>query len=84
MARDFAIHAALLTSLLFAVPAMAADLEGKIQAVDRAERTFMLDNGVKVWLSDDVSPDALREGVEVRISYEERDGKNVATRVDVK
>lgn len=44
----------------------------------------MLDNGVKVWLGDDVSPDALQEGVEVRISYEERDGKNVATRVDVK
>ncbi|MBI2204524.1 MAG: DUF1344 domain-containing protein [Candidatus Rokubacteria bacterium] len=84
MLRYFAIHAALLSSLLFAAPALAADVEGKVQTFDPSERTIVLDNGTKVWLSEGASADALREGVEVRVSYEERDGKNVATQIEVK
>ena len=64
--------------------ARAAELEGKIQAVDTAERTIVLDNGTKVWLSDGLIADDLKEGAEVKVAYDERDGKNVATSVDLK
>jgi outer membrane lipoprotein SlyB len=60
----------------------AAGLEGKVQTVDTAERTVTLDNGTTIWLGDDVAIEDMQEGAEVRVSYEERDGKNVATSVE--
>jgi|SwirhirootsSR3_FD_contig_31_23680958_length_484_multi_4_in_0_out_0_2 hypothetical protein len=65
-------------------PALGAELEGKIQTVDTTERTIVLDNGTKVWLSDGMVADDLKEGAEVKVAYDERDGKNVATSVDLK
>ena len=43
-----------------------------------------LDNGTKVWLSDAVALDGVKEGAEVKVSYEEKDGKPVATSVETK
>jgi hypothetical protein len=60
----------------------AAELEGKVHIVDMVERTVTLDNGTKVWIGDGVAIEDLKEGAEVRVSYEERDGKNVATSVE--
>ena len=73
--------------MLLAFSAMAAsavDVEGKIQSVDPGERTITLDNGTKVWISDAMASDELKEGAEVKVSYEEKDGKNVATSVEMK
>jgi len=60
----------------------AAEVEGKVQMVDTVERTVTLDNGTKVWVGDGVAIEDVKEGAEVRVSYEERDGKNVATSVE--
>ena len=57
----------------------AADMEGSVQSVDASERTVVLDNGTKVWLSDGVVVDDVKAGAEVKVSYEEKDGKPVAT-----
>jgi hypothetical protein len=62
----------------------AADVEGKIQSYDAGERAITLDNGTKIFVAEGVATDGLREGVEVTISYEEKDGKNVATSVGTK
>jgi uncharacterized protein DUF1344 len=62
----------------------AADVEGKIQSYDAGERAITLDNGTKIFVADGVATDGLREGVDVTISYEEKDGKNVATSVGMK
>src|SRR5213593_767767 len=57
--------------------AWAENISGKIQSVDPGERAFVLDDGSKLWVAEGVSMDALKE------SYEERDGKKVATSVEV-
>ncbi|PYM20410.1 MAG: hypothetical protein DMD81_02025 [Candidatus Rokuibacteriota bacterium] len=59
-------------------------MEGKIQAVNTDERTVTLDNGARLWLPDTADLDVLKEGVEIKASYEERDGKNVVTDLEVK
>ena len=63
--------------------ASAEDISGKIQSVDPGERAFVLDDGSKLWVAEGVSMDALKEGASVKASYEERDGKKVATSVEV-
>jgi ferric-dicitrate binding protein FerR (iron transport regulator) len=78
------LAAALLLAELAPVPAAAGDAEGKIQLVDSAERTVVLEDGTKVWIPDAIMDAAIKAGAEVKIVYEERDGKYVATSVRVK
>jgi Cu/Ag efflux protein CusF len=74
-----------LVALLAIAPfAAAAEIEGKIQSVDSSDRTIVLDDGTKVSVADSVSMDELKEGTDVKVSYEEKDGRNVATSVEVK
>jgi len=63
--------------------AWAENISGKIQSVDPGERAFVLDDGSKLWVAEGVSMDALKEGASVKASYEERDGKKVATSLEV-
>ncbi len=71
--------------LMFSVVgAWAAEMEGKIQTVDTSDRTLVLDSGMRVTVADGVAIEGLREGNEVKVTFEERDGKNVATIVEVK
>jgi hypothetical protein len=60
----------------------AAELEGTVHIIDAIARTVTLDNGMKVWIGEAVALDDLTEGAEVRVSYEERDGRHVATSVE--
>jgi hypothetical protein len=62
----------------------AAEVEGKVQTVDTVERTVTLDNGTKIWLGDRVTVDDLKEGADVRVSYDEQDGRKVATSVETR
>ena len=82
MLRSIAI--AMLLGLACVSFAVAAETEGKIQAVNGTDRTVTLDNGTTIWLSDNVGLDDVKEGAEVKVVYEERDGKPVATSVEVK
>ncbi len=79
----FLVTRALLWSLTTSMAA-GGEMEGKVQAIDSTERTITFDNGTKVWLGDAVQLQTLTEGAEIRLSYEDRDGKPVATQVDVK
>ena len=83
MFRHLAIVSLVVLAAL-AVPAWAGDMEGKVQSVDTNERTVTLDNGTKVWLSESIDVDDVKAGDEVKLSYEEKDGKPVATSVEVK
>ena len=62
--------------------AWAEDISGKVQSVDPGERAFVLDDGSKIWVAEGVSMDAVKEGASVKASYEERDGKKIATSVE--
>jgi Cu/Ag efflux protein CusF len=79
---------------LFAIAgiAVAAEMEGKIQSIDPANKELALDTGAKlVW--DETTKitvegkegqlEDLKEGAKVKAGYEEKDGKNVATMLEV-
>jgi hypothetical protein len=72
-------------ALLLAVSgvAMAGDVEGKVQSMDANDRMVTLEDGTKLWIAEGVSIEGLKEGAKVKASFEERDGKNVATSVQV-
>ena len=84
MIRHIVIAVVMLIAAFAPLAALAADMDGKVQAVDTAERTLTLENGTKVWLADSVAIDSIKEGSEVTVSYEERDGKAVASSVTPK
>lgn len=59
--------------------AWAEEIEGKIQKVDSTDRVFVLEDGTRLWVAEGLSMDTLKEGASVKASYEERDGKKIAT-----
>jgi Cu/Ag efflux protein CusF len=63
--------------------AWAGDVEGKVQSMDTNDRVVTLEDGTKLWIAEGVSIEGLKEGAKVKASFEERDGKNVATSVQV-
>lgn len=69
---------------LWAVSGWAAEMEGKIQTIDASDRTIVLSNGTKLSVAEGVSLDMLKEGTDVKVAYEERDGKTIATSIEVK
>ena len=75
---------AVVLTLALSGAAWAAEVQGKIKSVDTSEKSFVLEDGTKIWLGEGVAIDTLREGAEVSASYAEKDGKNVATSVEVK
>jgi uncharacterized protein DUF1344 len=63
--------------------AWAGDAKGKIMTIDVTERVIILDDGSKLWIAEGLPIEELKEGQSVKASYEERDGKNVVTYVEV-
>ncbi len=63
--------------------ASAEEVAGKIKSVDVAQRIVVLEDGTMIWLSEGIVIDALQEGKSVKAAYEEREGKKVATSVEV-
>lgn len=81
MTKIVAIVMALVLGLSMA--AWAADVSGKIQTVNPGERMITLEDGTKLWIAEGLSIDNLKEGAKVKAAYEERDGKNVVTTIEV-
>jgi hypothetical protein len=75
--------AALVGLLLVGASAWAGDLEGKVQMIVIADRMVVLDDGKQVWIAEGLSMEELKEGAQVKVVYEERDGKLVATSVEI-
>ena len=83
MKKVAALALAFALVLGLSMAAWAGEVSGKIQAVDSADRVITLEDGTKLWLAEGISLDNLKEGAKVKASYEERDGKNVVTSIDV-
>ena len=81
--RRTAGAAALAGLLLVGTGAWGADLEGKVQTIVIADRMVVLEDGKQVWIAEGLSMDELKEGAQVKVVYEERDGKLVATSVEI-
>ena len=63
--------------------AWAEDIQGTIKATDGNERAFTLENGTRVWVAEGVPMAAVKQGRSVTAVYEERDGRKIATSVQV-
>jgi len=63
--------------------AWAGDIDGKITSVDTSARTIQLDYNTEISVAEGISMDNLKEGANVKASYEERAGKKVVTKVEV-
>jgi len=73
-------------ALLFVVAvggAWAGDIDGKITSVDVSARTIQLDYNTDISVAEGLPMDNLREGANIKASYEERAGKKVATQIEV-
>lgn len=83
---------ALASIFVFVGVAVAAEMEGKIQSVDPMNKEIVLEGGTKLAVDDSTSImlegkegklEELKEGAKVKASYEEKDGKNVAAKLEV-
>jgi hypothetical protein len=63
--------------------AWAEEVAGKIKSVDTAVRVIVLEDGSMIFIAEGIPMDSLQEGKSVKASYEEREGKKVATTVEV-
>jgi hypothetical protein len=70
--------------LVFGVAMASADeIAGKIRMVDTGQRMLVLEDGTQLWVAEGVPLENLKDGASVKASYEERDGKKVATNIEV-
>ena len=76
----------MLVIVLVATPivALGAEVQGKVKAVDASDRVVTLEDGTRISVPDAIALDNVKEGAEVSVSYEERDGKNQATDIQTK
>lgn len=65
----------------FLASASAGEVSGMIESIDQAQGTFVLDEGSTFTLGEGVSMEGLSPGDEVSVSYEEENGKRIATGV---
>jgi len=70
--------------LVFAFGAWAEQIHGKIKSLDTSERVFALEDGTEILVAEGLSMGTLKKGASVTASYEERDGKKVATSIEIK
>ena len=73
-------------ALLFVVAvggAWAGDIDGKITSVDTGARTIQLDYNTDISVAEGLPMDNLKEGANIKASYEDRAGKKVATKIEV-
>ncbi|MCB1426489.1 MAG: DUF1344 domain-containing protein [Brucellaceae bacterium] len=77
------IAAPLLALALLATPAMAEVTGGTIVSVDPDAMTLTLDDGASYKLNSEINVSALKEGMEVYLSYNEVNGENIVTDMDI-
>jgi Cu/Ag efflux protein CusF len=76
----------MLVIVLVATPivALGAEVQGKVKTVDTSDRVVTLEDGTRISVPDGIALDNVKEGAEITVSYEERDGKNQATDIQTK
>ncbi len=59
--------------------AFAAEAEGQIAAIDRDNLTITLDDGKSYKLPGEFDVDAIKEGMDILLAYDEISGENLIT-----
>ena len=73
-------------ALAFAPLAFAADVQGKVKAVDQSGRWLTLEDGLQLMIPTSVKVDrqALQPGADVKVSYETQGNQNIVTTIEVR
>lgn len=73
----------LAASLMISTAAFAAEAEGTIKAIDIESLTITLDDGKSYKLPGEFDVEALKEGMDVLLAYEEVSGENLITDMEL-
>ncbi len=73
-------------ALAFAPLAFAADVQGKVKAVDQSGRWLTLEDGLQLVIPASVKVDrqALQPGADVKVSYETQGSQHIVTAIEVR
>lgn len=89
MKNRFGIVLAGFSLVLFSNVALAEDLEGRIESIDRSSRSFVV-QGIEFFVTPSTDYDDglrgfddLREGQKVEVDFQYRDGKHYVTEVEL-
>ena len=63
--------------------AWAAEKEGKVTKWETTTRTVTFDDGSTYQFNETVKTEKLKEGARIKVTYEEKDGKFLATKYEV-
>ena len=76
--------------VLFSIPALADDLEGRIESINKSEQSFVV-QGIRFFVTQSTDYDDglkgfadLKEGQKVEVDFEYRDGKHFAIEIELK
>ena len=72
-----------LAVLLSSGLAVAGDVQGRIRGIEMTQKVITLDNGTRLFWTDDVIAEQLQSGDLVRARYEERNGRLVLTDLEI-
>jgi Cu/Ag efflux protein CusF len=79
----FSLAVIVLALVLAVGPALAGEVTGKVQKVDTDQKMVTLEDGTQLWLAEGTKADNVKEGAKVKVSYDEKDGKNWATSFEI-
>lgn len=79
--KGMSVVAMALSALTSGGLASATEPQENGQTVDSSDRVFVLQDGTRLSLAESLTIE-LQEGVTVKLSYEERDGKHVVTSIE--
>ena len=73
-------------ALAFTPLAFAADVQGKVKAVDQSGRWLTLEDGLQLVIPASVKVDrqALQPGADVKVSYETQGSQHIVTAIEVR
>ena len=80
--KGLSVVAIALWALVHVGPASAAELRGQVQTVLTSDRMVVLKDGTRLWRAEELIVKPLREGITVKLVYEERNGKHVVTSIE--
>ena len=63
--------------------AWAGDREGKVKQIEVNQRVLTLEDGTKLYWTDSVTVKEIKQGAQVKATYEEKDGKFVLTNIQI-
>jgi Cu/Ag efflux protein CusF len=73
------LFGAVAAMFLISTAAFAAQTEGLIKKVDRANLTITLDDGKSYKMNAETDIDSLKEGMDIVIAYDVTNGENIIT-----